>query len=65
MGEKSSLTRASAKSESLRATVPKGIVNFLKLKPGDTLEWEMEIKNSERIALVKSVQKKKEKMKAV
>jgi bifunctional DNA-binding transcriptional regulator/antitoxin component of YhaV-PrlF toxin-antitoxin module len=42
----------------LRATVPRGIVNFLKLKPGDTLEWEMEIKDSERIALVKPSKKK-------
>ena len=53
MGEKSSLTKASIKSESLRSTVPKGIVSFLKLKVGDTLEWEMEIKDSERIALVR------------
>ena len=53
MGEESSITRASAKSESLRATVPKGIVNFLKLKIGETIEWEMEIKNGERVTIVK------------
>ena len=57
MGEESSLTRASAKSESLRATVPKGIVNFLKLNIGETLEWEMEIKDGERVAVVKPKQK--------
>jgi len=57
MGEKSSLTKASVKSESLRATVPKGIVNFLKLKSGETIDWEMEIKDNQRVAIVKPVRK--------
>ena len=56
--ERSSLIRASAKSESLRATVPKGIVSFLKLKIGETLVWEMEIKNGERVAIVKPFKKR-------
>jgi hypothetical protein len=51
------LTKASAKSGSLRATVPKGIVSFLKLKTGETIEWEMEIKDGERVALVKPKRK--------
>jgi len=58
MSEKSTLTKASPKSESLRATVPKAIVSFLKLNEGDTIEWEMEIKDSERIAMVKPVKKR-------
>ncbi len=58
MGEKSSLTKASSKSESLRATVPKGIVSFLKLKIGETLEWEMEIKDGERVAMVRPKRKR-------
>ena len=57
MGEKSSLTKASVKSESLRATVPNGIVNFLKLKPGEIIDWEMEIKDDQRVAIVKPVRK--------
>ena len=57
MGEKSSLTKASVKSESLRATVPKGIVNFLKLKSGETIDWEMEIIDNQRVAIVKPVRK--------
>jgi len=52
MSEKSTLTKASPKSESLRATVPKAIVSFLKLSEGDTIEWEMEIKDGDRIATV-------------
>ena len=56
--EKSSLTKASAKSESLRTTVPKGIVSFLKLENGETLVWDMEIKNGDRVALVKPSRKK-------
>jgi len=52
MSEKSTLTKASPKSESLRATVPKAIVSFLKLNEGDTIEWEMEMKDGDRIAIV-------------
>ena len=52
MGEKSTLTIASTKSESLRTTVPKAIVSFLKLEIGDIIEWEMEIKNNQRVAIV-------------
>jgi len=59
MSEKSTLTKASPKSESLRATVPKAIVSFLKLNEGDTIEWEMEMKDSDRIAIV--IPSKKEK----
>ncbi len=58
MADKSTLTKASTKSESLRTTVPKAIVSFLKVDIGEVLEWEMEIKNNERIAIVKPVQKR-------
>jgi len=40
-------------THSLRTTIPEGIVEYLNLKPGDTLEWSMEIKENERIVIVR------------
>lgn len=37
---------------SVRATIPVGIVDFLELKAGDKLVWKMEVLNEERIAVV-------------
>ena len=45
-------------SKSLRATVPEGIVAFLALETGDTLEWKMEFKGGERIVEVRKAKKK-------
>ena len=56
MAETSQLTRASLKSESLRATVPKGIVQFLRLGVGESISWEMEIINGKRVAVIRPVQ---------
>jgi len=50
---KSTLSLARPKTQSLRATVPEGIVAFLKLETGDKIEWEMEIIDGERVAIVK------------
>lgn len=38
---------------SLRATVPEGIVAFLKLEAGNKLEWDMEIIEGIRVAIVR------------
>jgi hypothetical protein len=46
-------------SKSLRATVPEGIVAFLGLQSGDTLDWKMEFKNGERVVEVRKAGKKK------
>ena len=40
-------------TKSLRATVPEGMVAFLKLDAGDKLEWEMEIIDGERVAIIR------------
>jgi hypothetical protein len=53
MSLKSKTSIARPGSKSLRATVPEGIVVFLDLKIGDTLEWRMDIVNGERVATVK------------
>ena len=53
MSLKSKTSIARPKSKSLRATVPEGIAVFLGLNAGDTLEWQMEITQGERVATVK------------
>ncbi len=45
MGETTSLTKATNKSDSLRTTVPKGIVRQFELKEGDKLNWKLEVNN--------------------
>ncbi|HEX9678940.1 AbrB/MazE/SpoVT family DNA-binding domain-containing protein [Nitrososphaera sp.] len=40
VGERTKLNRANTKSPSLRTTVPESVVNELKVKEGDSLEWE-------------------------
>ena len=45
-------------SGSLRATVPQGIVAFLGLQNGDTLDWKMEFKNGERVVEVRKAKQK-------
>jgi hypothetical protein len=47
-------------TKSLRATVPEGIVAFLDVKEGDKLQWKMDMKNNERVAIVSKGSKAKE-----
>lgn len=53
MGEKTTLTKASTKSESLRTTVPSGIVKQFSLTEGDKLDWMLKAENGELIIVVK------------
>ena len=48
-------------SDSLRATIPKGMVVFLGVESGDQLEWKMEMdpKTGERVGVVRKVRIKK------
>lgn len=52
MSLESTVGIAKVGTKSLRATVPEGIVAFLGIKEGDKLEWKMDIKDSERLAIV-------------
>ena len=45
MGEKTTLTKASSRSDSLRTTVPSGIVSHFNLVEHDQLEWNIEVKD--------------------
>ena len=48
----STVSLAKAGTNSLRATLPQGIVSYLNLKAGDKLEWTMNDRNGERFVIV-------------
>ena len=58
MGETTKLAKQTSESGSIRTTVPKSIVIFLKLMVGEKLVWEMKIIDGERVAIVKPTQKR-------
>jgi len=57
MGFETTLTKATTTSESLRTTVPSGIVTQFGLKEGDTLDWTITIKNNRLIIEVEPKKK--------
>ncbi|MDQ1252443.1 MAG: hypothetical protein QG646_1564 [Euryarchaeota archaeon] len=52
MGMQTVIAKASSKSDSLRTTVPAGIVKQFNLKEGDTLEWSIEPRKNKLIIVV-------------
>jgi len=57
MGLRAVTTSAKAGTKSLKGTIPLGIVEFLQLEAGDSLEWNMEVReNGERVAVVRKVE---------
>jgi bifunctional DNA-binding transcriptional regulator/antitoxin component of YhaV-PrlF toxin-antitoxin module len=59
MGETTQLTKATSRSESLRTTVPAGIVKQFGMKERDALEWRIEIKGSKLIIEIVHVKQKR------
>ena len=53
MSLKSTVGVAKVGTRSLRATVPEGIVVYLEIDVGDKLEWKMDMKDEERVAIVR------------
>lgn len=53
MDLESSVASARKESKSVRATIPEGIVAYLRLEVGDKLEWEMDMKGKDRVVIVK------------
>ncbi len=47
------IANAKKGAKSLKTTVPEGIVEFIGLSDDDQLEWKMEVKDDERIAIIK------------
>ncbi len=59
MSLESTATSARPKTKSLRATIPEGVVAFLNLESGDSLEWTMDFEKNERVVIVKKKKGKK------
>ena len=57
VGEHTKLNRANNNSPSLRTTVPEGVVNELKVKEGDSLEWERIIHDGKIVIRIKKAEK--------
>lgn len=55
MGELTTLSVATSGKESLRTTVPMSIIKQFKLKAGDKLDWNFEVKNGELSLTVKPI----------
>jgi hypothetical protein len=55
MGEITKLTKATSKSDSLRTTVPSGIVSHFKLQEKDALEWNIDVKNGKLSIVINPV----------
>jgi hypothetical protein len=43
LGELTRRVKASSKYESLRASVPRSVVTFMKLKEGDFIDWDLQV----------------------
>jgi len=72
MGEHTTLTKATSRGNSLRTTVPSGIVKQFNLREKDILDWNLEVKDGKLVLIVRpikqerfTVAKKKKKKKPV
>jgi antitoxin component of MazEF toxin-antitoxin module len=57
VGERTKLNRANNTSPSLRTTVPESVVSELKLKEGDSVEWERIIHEGKIAIRIKKAEK--------
>jgi hypothetical protein len=57
VGERTKLNRANSTSPSLRTTVPESVVGELKLKEGDSVEWERIIHEGKIAIRIKKAEK--------
>ncbi len=51
-GQETTLTKANVSSNSLRTTVPMGIIKQFDLKEGDKLSWKIEIKDGKLAVII-------------
>ncbi len=52
-GQTTTLTKANKTSQSLRTTVPSGIIKQFELDEGDRLDWKLEPRNGDLVVIVK------------
>ena len=58
--EETKIVKASSRFDSLRTTIPRSVVNLLKLEEGDSVVWDLKvIDGKNHIFVVRSGQKKK------
>jgi len=51
-GQVTTLTRANKTSQSLRTTVPMGIIKQFGLKEGDKLLWRLDVKDNKLVIVI-------------
>ena len=59
MGFKTTLAKASSITNSLRTTIPAGIVHQFNLRDGDTLDWTLKVEKGQLEIIVKPENPKK------
>jgi antitoxin component of MazEF toxin-antitoxin module len=58
--EETKIVKASSRFDSLRTTIPRSVVNLLKLEEGDSVVWDLKvIDGKNHIFVERSAQKKK------
>jgi hypothetical protein len=58
--EETKIVKASSRFDSLRTTIPRSVVNLLKLEEGDSVVWDLKvIDGKNHIFVERSTQKKK------
>lgn len=55
IGETTTLTRATTRSTSMRATIPMSIIKQFNLKAGDKLSWRLKVEEGELVIIVKPI----------
>jgi len=58
MGEITKLAKATSESNSLRTTVPSGVVKQLNLTENDSLEWNLKAEGSQFLITIKPLKRK-------
>ena len=55
IGETTTLTPATTRSTSMRATVPMSIIKQFNLNAGDKLSWKLKVEKGELVIIVKPI----------
>jgi bifunctional DNA-binding transcriptional regulator/antitoxin component of YhaV-PrlF toxin-antitoxin module len=56
MGKKSTVAKATSKSDSVRATIPEEIAKEMGLRIGDVLDWELVTEGKRKVVKVKKLE---------
>lgn len=57
VGEITTVSRASSNFASLRTVIPMSIIKQWKLKEGDKIDWEWDIRKGEMVLIIKKLKK--------